>query len=116
MLGQVHRGLYLEAQRGPLSCTVDCVPLDFSLEEAREVLAAVQSVAPNALRVPFSNADCITLLEAGIEIKDPTRGLVDFPTVIDGAPAYWCWLAGEPEIAWWHPRNGGFAARKPISG
>ncbi len=89
------------------------VPQDFSLDEAREVLAAIQSVAPDELRVPFSNADCMTLLEAGIEIKDREHGLVDFPTTIDGVAAYWCWLAGEPRISWWHPRAGGFAGRQP---
>ena len=88
---------------------------DFSLEEAREVLAGIQLVAPDELRVPFSNVDCTVLLEAGIEIKDHGRGLIDFPALIDGAAAYWCWLAGEPEIAWWHPRDGGFAARKPTN-
>ena len=90
------------------------MPRDFTLEEAREVLAAVQSVAPDELRPPFSEADCLTLLEAGIEIKDREHGLIDFQATIDGAPAYWCWLAGEPEIAWWHARDGGFAGRKPI--
>lgn len=78
------------------------------------MLAAIRSVAPDELRVPFSNADCMTLLEAGIEIKDRAHGLVDFPTTIDGVAACWCWLAGEPEIAWWHPRDGGFAGRTPI--
>ena len=90
------------------------MPHDFSLDEAREVLAAIQAVAPDGLRVPFSDADCVTLLEGGIEIKDRERGLVDFPATIDGAAAYWCWLAGEPEIAWWHPREGGFTGRTPI--
>ena len=90
------------------------MPRDFSLDEAGEVLAAVQSFAPDGLRVPFSNADCNTLLEAGLEVKDREHGLVDFPTLVDGAVAYWCWLAGEPEIAWWHPRDGGFAGRTPI--
>ena len=89
---------------------------DFSLEEAREVLAGIRSVAPDELRAPFSDGDCITLLGAGAEIKDREHGLVDFPALIDGVPAYWCWLAGEAEIAWWHPRDGGFAGRTPIPG
>ena len=90
------------------------MPSDFSLDEARSVLSAVQSFAPDGLSAPFSDADCVTLLEAGVEIKDRPQGLIDFPCVVDGIPAYWCWLAGEPELAWWHPRDGGFAARKPI--
>lgn len=90
------------------------MPQDFSLQEARDVLAAVHSVAPDELRLPFSDGDCMTLLEAGIEIKDREHGLIDFPTVVDGVAAYWCWMAGEPEIAWWHPRDSGFAGRIPI--
>jgi len=83
-------------------------------EEAREVLAAIQAIAPDQLRIPFSDADCMTLIESGAEIKDRERGLVDFPSLIEGVEAYWCWMAGEPAIAWWHPRNTGFAGRKPI--
>ena len=89
---------------------------DFTLEEARSVLAGVRSIARDELRAPFSDADCLTLIEAGIEVKDRVRGLIDFPTMIDGEPAYWCWLAGEAEIDWWHPRDGGFAGRKRIGG
>jgi hypothetical protein len=91
------------------------MPDEFSQQEAREVLEAVQSLAPDELRLPLSDPDCMTLLEAGIEIKDRIRGLIDFPTTIDGAPAYWCWMPGEPEIAWWHLRSHGFAGRTPIT-
>lgn len=92
------------------------MPLEFSLDEARAVLSAARALAPHGLRVPLSEADCVTLVNAGIEIKDPGRGLVDFPTTIEGYPAYWCWLAGEPEIGWWHRRDAGFAGRRPIPG
>ena len=50
----------------------------------------------------------------GAEVKGLDQGLLDFPTTIEGAPAYWCWQAGEPEIAWWHPRESGFAGRRRI--
>lgn len=89
---------------------------DFTLDEARAVLEAVRALAPDALRVPFSDADCVALVGAGIEIKDRQRGLIDFTTTIEGIEAYWCWLAGEDEIGWWHPRDGGFAARRRIEG
>ncbi len=88
---------------------------DFSLEEARDVLAAVRAIARDELHAPLSEADCVTLIEAGIEIKDRSRGLIDFPTTIEGVAAYWCWQAGEPDIGWWHPRDAGFAGRRPIS-
>lgn len=51
----------------------------------------------------------------GAVIKGVDDGLVDFPAMIDGEQAYWCWRAGEGEIDWWHPRGTGFADRRPIA-
>lgn len=51
---------------------------------------------------------------AGAEVKGLEQGLLDFPTTIEGRPAYWCWQAGEADIGWWHPRESGFAGRRPI--
>ncbi len=51
----------------------------------------------------------------GAEIKGIDDGLIDFPTTIDGISAYWCGHVGEPEIAWWHPRNTGFGGRQVIA-
>ena len=50
----------------------------------------------------------------GVQIKDPDRGLLDFPTVIDGEPALLCWLVGEQRIEFWHTLDGGFAGRRPL--
>ena len=50
----------------------------------------------------------------GAVIKGIDDGLVDFPGVIDGVRGYWCWKAGEAEIAWWHPRGTGFADRRSL--
>ncbi|GIW70489.1 MAG: hypothetical protein KatS3mg102_0031 [Planctomycetota bacterium] len=41
-------------------------------------------------------------------------GLVDFPAVIDGQPVYLCWRSDEPRLAWYHPVETGYAARRPI--
>ena len=54
------------------------------------------------------------ITDTGAEVKGLEQGLLDFPTTIDGRPAYWCWQAGEPDIGWWHPRDSGFAGRHPI--
>lgn len=86
----------------------------FTLDEAREVLDALHSMARDGLRAPLSRADARAILAAGVEIKSAERGLIDFPTVIDGVDAYWCWQAGEDEIAWWHPQDTGFAGRQRI--
>jgi hypothetical protein len=49
-----------------------------------------------------------------IELKDVATGLVDFPTIIEGRDAYLCWRLGEPEVAYWHFVEDGFAGRKPL--
>jgi hypothetical protein len=54
------------------------------------------------------------LNELGIEVKDVDRGLIDFPTRIDGRDALFCWMAGEERIAFWHTPEDGFAGRKPL--
>ena len=87
---------------------------EFTLEEARAVLAAVRDVAHDDLNLPLSDADLATIRAGGIEVKSAELGLLDFPTQVDGAPAYWCWRVGEPEIEWWHPRDTGFAGRRRI--
>lgn len=52
---------------------------------------------------------------AGIQVKDPTRGLIDFPSRRSGRVVLLCWQLGEPEeIMWWHDLDTGFAGRQPI--
>jgi hypothetical protein len=54
------------------------------------------------------------LQDWGIELKDVAMGLVDFPTIIQGREAYLCWRLGEPEVAYWHFPEDGFAGRQPL--
>ncbi|MAT16868.1 MAG: hypothetical protein CMJ46_16535 [Planctomyces sp.] len=54
------------------------------------------------------------LQKLGIELKDPVKGLVDFPTYHQGREAYLCWMLGEPEVAFWHDLDAGFGGRQPI--
>lgn len=49
-----------------------------------------------------------------IQIKDVATGLVDFPTMMQGEEALLCWRLGEPEVAYWHTLEGGFAGRRPL--
>ena len=51
----------------------------------------------------------------GVSFKDPGKGLVDFPTVIDGKDAWLCWRLGEPEVGYWHPLDGGFLSRRSLT-
>jgi len=55
------------------------------------------------------------LNKQGIEIKDLSTGLIDFPHVREnGEEVYLCYKLGEPEITAWHTLNGGFAGRRPL--
>ena len=52
----------------------------------------------------------------GIIVRDPERGLIDFPALApSGATYLLCWLDGEDAIEWWHWPDAGFAGRTPIS-
>ena len=55
------------------------------------------------------------LHDKGIQLKDHSTGLIDFPSMRDGRVVLLCWKLGEPEqIEWWHEMDGGFAGRQPI--
>jgi hypothetical protein len=52
----------------------------------------------------------------GIVLRDPGRGLIDFPAQSPSGREYLlCWLAGEDAIEWWHWPDAGFAGRTPLS-
>ena len=57
-------------------------------------------------------------LEAlGIEVKDLTIGLVDFPSLLDGTTEVsLCWKVDERSIGFYHPAHLTFRQRKPIEG
>ena len=53
--------------------------------------------------------------EMGVEIKDPTRGLIDFPSLRGERVVLLCWQLGEGyAIEWWHETEAGFAGRQPL--
>ncbi len=54
------------------------------------------------------------LLEAGVVVRDPATGLIDFPSERDGEEIFLCWRLGEKTVAWWHPTTSGFADRRPL--
>lgn len=52
--------------------------------------------------------------ELGLVLRDIDRGLVDFPTIVDGREAYLCWQLDEDEVAFWHDLESGFGGRQPL--
>ena len=54
------------------------------------------------------------LHKLGCELKGIEQGLVDFPAIMHGRQVYLCWQYNEPEIAFWHDIDAGFAGRQPL--
>ena len=50
----------------------------------------------------------------GVQVKDLSIGLLDFPCMVEGQVILLCWKFGEKSITHWHGVNEGFAGRKPI--
>ncbi|MBI1882327.1 MAG: DUF2203 domain-containing protein [Chloroflexi bacterium] len=50
----------------------------------------------------------------GCELKGLEQGLIDFPAIMQGRQVYLCWQYDEPEIAFWHDIDAGFAGRQPL--
>jgi hypothetical protein len=55
-------------------------------------------------------------LEAlGVQLKDFSRGLIDFPSLRDGRVVLLCWQLGEGDrLEWWHDVEAGYAGRTPL--
>jgi hypothetical protein len=100
-----------------------------TVERAQALWAEYQSKARKQVRVVRQNGhgvvpvdpkpikECIDqLADEGILLRDIERGLIDFPAQASDGRWYWlCWLVGEPEVAWWHWPEEGFAGRAPIA-
>jgi hypothetical protein len=67
---------------------------DKAVQETKDTLAEIDSI--------------------GVQVKDLEKGLLDFPSVMDGKTVLLCWKLGEPSIAHWHTEEEGFAGRKPL--
>lgn len=106
----------------------DDPPRWWTVEEANEALprvtdalerakGAVVGTTGNGHQTANTLEQVVADLEAeGIVLRDLGSGLVDFPARAPAGRGYWlCWLAGEPEIAWWHWPEDGFAGRRPLS-
>ena len=52
--------------------------------------------------------------EIGVQVKDLEKGLLDFPSVMEGREVLLCWMQGEDGIGYWHTPEDGFAGRKPL--
>ena len=53
------------------------------------------------------------LSKAGILLRDPESGLVDFPADREGRRVFLCWRLGEDDVRFFHEGTSGFSTRKP---
>ena len=54
------------------------------------------------------------LAAVGCELKDWSRGLVDFPSTYRQRRVWLCWELGETEVTHWHEWEAGYAGRRPV--
>ena len=60
-------------------------------------------------------AEVVSEIEAlGVIVRDPESGLVDFAAVRGDQQICLCWRLGEDRLGFWHPRDSGFAGRRPL--
>jgi hypothetical protein len=52
--------------------------------------------------------------DMGIEVKDLTTGLIDFPAWHEDHEVYLCWMFGEDHVQFWHEIEAGFMGRTLI--
>ena len=99
--------------------------LDLRVERAREAARAAADLSKFGGGMPGGTAYVkdlyavgrivIELSELGIEIKDHSRGLIDFPSLRNDRIVLLCWEIGDGErISWWHEAEAGYAGRQPL--
>jgi hypothetical protein len=76
-----------------------------------ELAELAQTVEQESVAV----AECVRSIQRlGAEVKDLDAGLVDFPARRGEEDVLLCWRLGEPEVAFWHGLEDGFAGRRPL--
>ncbi|HSK93845.1 MAG TPA: DUF2203 domain-containing protein [Candidatus Angelobacter sp.] len=94
----------------------------YTEQEARALLPQVRAVllqlAVERRRDGGSSENVEALVahldDLGVVLRDVEAGLVDFPTVRDGEPAWLCWRLADPDLAYWHTTREGFSSRRPL--
>lgn len=60
------------------------------------------------------DAYILELEKLGVTLRSAEEGIVNFPTIINGVPAFFCWKLGDMDINCWHGLNETFAERKSL--
>ncbi len=77
---------------------------DRARQTQEELLRSVQRVQ-----------SCVEELDVvGVDLRDWTLGVVDFPSIVEGREIAFCWQFGQSEIAYWHGVDRQCHDRQPI--
>ena len=73
---------------------------------------------PAVNQLVITLADCKDVLDnfrsREIQIKDISRGLIDFPSLRAGREVFLCWEKDEDDIEYWHDLESGYAGRERL--
>jgi hypothetical protein len=77
---------------------------------------------PQAARVKAEHATAVgeardtleEIAEIGVEIRDLSSGLLEFPFQLGDDVVMLCWLQGESNITQWHEAEAGWEERQPL--
>jgi len=118
LLGVIRRASNLAVSaRGNGHATLPGAPLPVGPQRVEPgPPSATERSAPEAESpVAFDVKEALAELEEkGIVLRDPGRGLIDFPARHGGREVLLCWQLGEDDLAWWHFPDEGFAGRRPL--
>lgn len=54
------------------------------------------------------------LEQVGCVVRDPIKGILDFPSFYKGEPVFMCWHLGEEQLDYWHLVKNGYSERQPV--
>jgi hypothetical protein len=109
IMGKLQRhSLVLREQVGEVARVTGQDPDDVTTTQVLDLRPELRSVVEE-LETLLGEIDA-----CGAHLKGLDLGLVDFPAEMEGEVVLLCWQYGEKEIEYYHPFDGGFAARKPL--
>jgi hypothetical protein len=85
-----------------------------SLEELDEISGDHR--LPRAMREDLAEMRTylLELEELGVKVEDPELGLVTMRGMHRGEVVNLCWKLGEDRVRFWFPKDGDYAARRPL--
>lgn len=98
----------VQAQRLHLHAQLSSGIIEASAEMTRKLQAELDR------RTDRLEALIDELTRIGVELKDPARGLLDFPAIHEGREVLLCWKGDEANVDYWHEVDGGFSGRRAV--